>query len=255
MEEKPILRGRAHLRAYATSTAEPIIMKIHRIFFALLLIAFTTPAATALERVQLAQIYQAVEQLLRSQTAGLPGRVNFAYGEIDARLNLAACANNEAFVPPGARLWGNTHVGVRCGGANPWTVYVPVSIKVIASVVVATGALAQGRSITTADIATQESDLTQLPGSVITDPAQAVGRIVTLGVAPGQPLRLDMLRSPPVVQEGQSVTLRSQGPGFRVSAEGRALGNAADGQVAQVRIPSGHTVSGIARPGGIVEMR
>jgi flagella basal body P-ring formation protein FlgA len=51
------------------------------------------------------------------------------------------------------------------------------------------------------------------------------------------------------------VKLVSEGPGFRVSAEGRALGNAADGQLVQVRAPSGQTVSGIARSGGIVEVR
>lgn len=230
-------------------------MKLHRIILALLPMAFTTPSVAALERAQRAQIHEAVEQLLRNQTAGLPGRVDFSYAEVDSRLNLAACPSPEAFVPTGARLWGNTNVGVRCGGNNPWTVYVPVSIRVFTGVVVATGALAQGRSIGAGDIAMQESDLTQLPGSVVTDPALAIGRIVRHGVAAGQPLRLDMLRSPPVVQEGQSVTLRSQGPGFRVSAEGRALSNASDGQVAQVRIPSGQTVSGIARPGGIVEMR
>ena len=40
-----------------------------------------------------------------------------------------------------------------------------------------------------------------------------------------------------------------------VSAEGRALANAADGQTVLVRGPSGQTISGIARSGGIVEVR
>jgi flagella basal body P-ring formation protein FlgA len=39
-----------------------------------------------------------------------------------------------------------------------------------------------------------------------------------------------------------------------VSSEGKALNNATDGQIAQVRTSSGQTVSGIARTGGIVEV-
>jgi flagella basal body P-ring formation protein FlgA len=64
-----------------------------------------------------------------------------------------------------------------------------------------------------------------------------------------------MLRQQPSVQQGQNVRLVSRGPGFQVSAEGRALNTAADGQVAQVRTSTGQTISGIARTGGVVEVR
>jgi flagella basal body P-ring formation protein FlgA len=46
----------------------------------------------------------------------------------------------------------------------------------------------------------------------------------------------------------------SRGPGFLVTAEGKAVANAADGQVAQARLTSGQTLSGIARSGGVVEI-
>jgi flagella basal body P-ring formation protein FlgA len=230
-------------------------MNIRHAMLALLLFAVGTPCHAALDRAQLAQIHQSVEQLVHKQAAGLPGKVSFTLGEIDARLTLAACTAPEAFIPAGVRLWGNASVGVRCNGINPWTIYVPLTVRVLTGVVVAAHALAQGRSIEFTDLLVQEADLGQLPGAVITDPAQAVGRISTLSIAAGQPLRQDLLRSPPVIQQGQSVTLRSQGPGFKVSAEGRALSNAAEGQVAQVRTPSGHTVNGIARTGAIVEIQ
>lgn len=209
----------------------------------------------SIEPAQLAQIRNSVEHLLRTQTAGLPGKVSFSLGEIDTRLSLPACPAPEAFVPAGVRLWGNASVGVRCSGSNPWTIYVPVSVRVLTGVVVAARALTQGRPLELADLSLQEADLGQLPGAVITDPAQALGRIATLSIAPGQPLRQDLLRAPLVIQQGQSVTLRAQGPGFKVNAEGKAVSNAAEGQVAQVRTPSGHTVNGIARLGAIVDIQ
>jgi flagella basal body P-ring formation protein FlgA len=230
-------------------------MNVHNTILAFLLLGGAALCQAAIEPAQLAQIHRSVEQLLRNQTAGLPGKTSFTLGEIDPRLSLPACPALEAFVPPGVRLWGNTSVGVRCSGSNPWTIYVPVSVRIMTGVVVAARALTQGRAIELADLSIQEADLGQLPGAIVTDPAQAVGRTVTLSIAPGQPLRQDLLRSPPVIQQGQSVTLRAQGPGFKVSAEGRSLTNAAEGQVAQVRTPSGHTVNGIARVGAIVDIQ
>jgi flagella basal body P-ring formation protein FlgA len=209
----------------------------------------------SIEPAQLTQIQRSVEQLVQRQTAGLPGKVSFTLGAIDARLNLPACPALEAFMPAGARLWGRTNIGVRCSASNPWTIYVPVSVRVLSDVVVAARALTQGHTIVEGDLMLQEADLGQLPGAVVTDPARALGRIVTISVAPGQPLRQDYLRSPLAIQQGQSVTLRVQGTGFRVSAAGKAVSNAAEGQVAQVRTPSGRTINGIARLGAIVDIQ
>ena len=209
----------------------------------------------AVEKAQLGQIVGAIEQLLQQQTVGLPGRVSFSVGAIDRNLNLIVCAAPEAFMAPGARVWGNTSVGVRCMGASPWTIYVPVSVRVMAGVVVAAHPLTQGRTIVAADLTLQEADLGLLPGAVMTDAGQAIGRVVTVGVAAGQPLRQDLLRAPLVIQQGQSVTLRAQGAGFKVSATGKALTNAVEGQIAQVRTLTGNTVNGVARPGFIVDVQ
>jgi flagella basal body P-ring formation protein FlgA len=63
-----------------------------------------------------------------------------------------------------------------------------------------------------------------------------------------------MLQQSLVVQQGQSVKVVSRGAGFQVANEGKALNNAAAGQVAQVRLGSGQVVSGIARASGVVEI-
>jgi flagella basal body P-ring formation protein FlgA len=75
-----------------------------------------------------------------------------------------------------------------------------------------------------------------------------------VSLAAGTPLRVDTLRSRPVVQQGQAVRLVTNGNGFSVSAEGKAIGNAGDGQIVQVRTPAGSVVSGTARAGGMVEV-
>jgi flagellar basal body P-ring formation protein FlgA len=100
----------------------------------------------------------------------------------------------------------------------------------------------------------QSGDLSELPAGIVTDPGQAVGRTLIIGIPAGRPLCSDMLRSPMAVQQGQTVKVVSQGSGFRVATEGRALNSAADGQVAQARLPFGQTFSAIAHTGGTIEI-
>ena len=95
-------------------------MNIRKCILAILLLCGATPGSAALAPAQIAQINQSVEQLLRSQTVGLPGRVSYTLGSIDARLYLPPCAAPEAFLPNGVRLWGNASVGVRCNGLEPY---------------------------------------------------------------------------------------------------------------------------------------
>jgi flagella basal body P-ring formation protein FlgA len=93
-----------------------------------------------------------------------------------------------------------------------------------------------------------------LPPGIATDASQVIGRSAMVSLPPGTPLRLDTLRSKPVVQSGQLVRLVSNGNGFSVSSEGRAMGTAGDGQVVQVKAGNGQQITGIAKNGGVVEV-
>lgn len=191
---------------------------------------------------------------LRIQTQGLPGKVSYSIGQRDARTQLAPCNAFEPFLPAGSKLWGKTTVGVRCLGPSSWTIYVQVQVTVSGNYLISARTMPAGYVLGAADIVVRSGDLSSLPPNVITDQAQAIGKTVKNGFAAGQPLRSDQLIAPWAVQQGQSVKTVSNGPGFSVSSEGKALNNALAGQVVQVRTASGQTLSGIAKPGGIVEV-
>ena len=199
-------------------------------------------------------IHRAVEQFVQQNTTDLPGQAASTVGAIDPRLRLAACATPEVFLPTGSRLWGNTTVGVRCSGATPWTIYVPVSVKVMAQIAVAARPLVAGQTITQADVVLQSGDLSQQASSVILDPDQVIGKTVVSSTVAGQAFRSDMLRAPQVIQQGQTVKIVAKGSGFYVSSEGKALANAVLGQVVSVRTHSGQIITGIARQNGVVEV-
>jgi flagella basal body P-ring formation protein FlgA len=219
--------------------------------------AFAQPApapAPAPARQDPAALRAVVEQFLLAQAAGLPGEVSVKVGAVDPRTALAGCPAPEAFLNPGARAWGKTTVGVRCTAPSSWTIYIQAQVNVKANYVAAAVPLAQGQPVEQGQLVLVKGDIAAMPNGIITDMAQAIGRTPTVSLAAGTPLRLDTLRSKPVVQQNQAVRLVLNGSNFSVSSEGRAIGNAGEGQVVQVRTPSGTVVSGTAKAGGMVEV-
>lgn len=199
-------------------------------------------------------LYKAVEDYLRMQTQGLPGKVSYRITPLDARSQLSPCDAFEPFMPSGGAPWGRTTIGVRCLAPSAWTIYMQVQVSIHAKYLVAARPLTAGQIIGANDFVSRTGDLGLLPASILMDAEQAVGKTVRIGIAAGQPLRGDQLIAPWAVQQGQNVKTITRGAGFSVSSEGKALNNAVEGQVVQVRTPSGQTVSGIARTGGIVEV-
>lgn len=219
-----------------------------------LFLLFGIHAAPAFSYQDPLPVRKAIEDYLRVQTKALPGRTSFTIGAIDPHNNLAPCNALDVSQGPGAKAWGRSTVTVRCQAETAWQIFVPVHIRVFADYLVAARPIAQGQAIAEADLASQNGDLSDLPGGVLTEIGQAVARSATMPIPVGRPIRGDMLRQALVIQQGQSVKVVSKGPGFQVANEGRALNNAVDGQVAQVRLANGQIVSGIARPGAQVEV-
>jgi flagella basal body P-ring formation protein FlgA len=212
-------------------------------------------AATAQEFQDLAAIQRAAEAFVAAQTRTSPGRVETAVAPLDPRTRLAHCERLQAFLAPGVKLWGNANVGVRCAQPEPWTVYLPVTVKVFADVVVLARPVARGHALTAEDVRLQNLDLTQLPAGVFTNASQVLGMLAVSAFPAGAALRADQVHAPRAVNYGQPVRIVFQGEGFRVSSEGRALGNAAIGESVQVRAASGRVLRGTVREPGVVEVR
>ena len=235
------------------SLTKTAIAKLACLVFGLLCGTLSFAAATTARQDE-ATLRQAVEQFLLDQSKGLPGEVNVVVGPIDPRLFLAACPGFETFLPSGNKAWGKTTVGVRCNEATHWSVYVSAVVHVNGDYVAAVTPLAQGQQVSANDVAIVHGDLTALPPSIVTNLTQAVGMTVARSVPAGMPVRQDALKTQAAVTSGQVVRLVSSGDGFSVSAEGRALSNAGEGQVVQARVANGQVVSGIAKLGGTVEV-
>jgi flagella basal body P-ring formation protein FlgA len=200
-------------------------------------------------------VTEAARQFLDRESAGLPGQVVVSVQGMQGTNHLPECTQLEAFLPAGARAWGQINVGVRCLAPVAWTVFLPAKVAVMNDYLVTARPIRAGQIVAPDDLAHKHGDLTSLPASTLTDPTQAIGHHSRYAIAAGKPLRATMLRIPPAVQQGQTVKVVSSGTGFSVTNEGRALNRAGAGESVKVRLKSGQVVTGIAQPGGVVEVR
>jgi flagella basal body P-ring formation protein FlgA len=174
-------------------------------------------------------------------------RVEVTAGTLNPRLRLAPCDRIEPFLPAGSRPWGRTRVGLRCAdGAVAWTVYLPVTVRVLAPGMVLREALPAGTVLREQHLAAAEVDWAAAPSPVLAQPAAALGRALARHMASGAALRESDLRAQRWFAAGDAVSVVARGDGFRVSGEGLALGDGVDGQPVRVRTESGRIVSGRA---------
>lgn len=200
-------------------------------------------------------LQQTAEQFLLAQAAVLPGHASVRVTAPDQRLQLARCDAPQAYLAHGVRALGKTTVGVRCTAPVAWQVHLPATISVTVSYLASAAPLAAGQRLGRPDLMLRQGDLATLPAGVLTDPAQALGRTLQLSIAAGTPLSYAMLKNLPVVQSGQPVRLVAVGPGFSVSAEGRALGSGTEGELIQARTPNGQVIGGIVQADGTLLLR
>jgi len=220
----------------------------------LVLVSQSHAAESAFVKQNPVLIQQKVEEYLRIQSQGAPGKVVVTVGAVDSQLQLERCVALEATLPSGSRAWGKTTVAVRCTTPSQWTIYVQANVSIFADYLVASVPLAQGKTISLGDITFINGDLTTLPAGIFTDVAPVLGQVLSSSLSAGSVLRQDMLRSPLAIKQGQSVRLMTNGNGFSVSTLGYALGNASIGQMVQAKTASGKVVSGIVKGNGEIEV-
>ena len=217
-------------------------------------LALSSKLVTAAPLQDLSAIEHEAEQWLSSALSNSPGAVSYEIRSPDSRLKLAACSRREIGLPAGYRLIGNTMLRVRCVEGASWSFNLPVKIAITVSYVMAARPLAANQDVSPGDIALQQGNLATLPGSVILDPEQAIGRTLNSPIAAGQAIRQEQLRAAMTITQNQRVKVLYRSEGIEISNEGIAMSSAAEGQPVRIRIGNNKIISGTARQGGLVEV-
>ncbi len=218
---------------------------------ALLCMLFAVDARAATQ--DLTALQALIEPYVSAQLSGSGNTLNIEAARIDPRLQLPVCPKPEAFTPPGAKLWGQTSVGLRCN--NPvWSIYVPTYIHIIGPVVYSAAPLARGKIIAATDLLVEQADLSAMGPGIMNRADEALGKILTVGLPAHFPLRSSMLKMPLAVLSGQTVHLRGSADGIEVSNQGRAMVNGAIGERIPVKLLSGRIIYATITGSGLAEV-
>ncbi len=226
-------------------------------------IAILFAAFTSLPQQARSETYQSHDSLretartfVQQQIQSTSATPYIEVGILDTRLRLPVCADKpEAFLPPGSRILGSSSVGIRCHSPKPWSLYVPVTVKIFAPVLVASHALNRGSQITAQDFQTAELNIAALSGGYLSIPEQILGMTLKRSIDAGAVYTPAMLEAPNMVRRGQQVTLLAEIAGIEVRMAGKALMDGSAGALIQVRnLASQRVIEGTVIAEGIVKV-
>ena len=224
------------------------------IYIALALVAASPARVTAEAGHSLAAIAAAVEAHV---AAGETDDSEILVGRLDPRLRLAPCVEPLVLRDTrGAHGGRPAAIEVRCEGARPWALYVPVTVRRHAEVVVAARPVARGASLAAADLRLARVAVASGAEDYFTQPEQVVGRVAGRVLAQGEALLARQLRRAQLIRRGDQVVLASSGGSISVSVRGTALEDGGAGDRVTVRnLSSERIVEGIIRPDGVVHVQ
>jgi len=134
------------------------------------------------------------------------------------------------------------------------TLHVPILVRVIAPVLVATQAIPRSAEITGANSAMRETDITNLPEEVVTELPS--GAFAALPISEGTVIRQSWITQPPAVRSGDVVVVSVIGRFVRVTDKGTAAADGRIGDKIKVRLGGEvREVRGTVVKHGLVEIQ
>ena len=213
-------------------------------------------AASVPEWHRIEDIAATAEIFLSSRAGNHAKRTSVEARLPDPRLKLTKCSEPlSAFLRPGTRIARTTVVGVRCEGAKPWKIYVPVDVAVFATVLVAKRSLPHGHILTDDDIMAEERNVARLNTGYLSNKHEVVGRRLKSQLIAGSVLTPRSLKIDLAVRRGQTVTIVARNSGIDIKMGGKAMMDGAVGQ--RIRVEnnnSGRIVEAIVRSPEHVEV-
>jgi flagella basal body P-ring formation protein FlgA len=116
----------------------------------------------------------------------LSDRQRLIAGPIEAHMRLQRCSRPVTpVVSAGAHMRDRILVELRCPGALPWHIYVPVRLVGTSPVAIAARAIVAGSILTDKDVRIEQRDIPELPAGYLDDPTVAVGLTAARPISSG----------------------------------------------------------------------
>jgi flagellar basal body P-ring formation protein FlgA len=178
--------------------------------------------------------------------------VEIEIGALDPRLRLPACPAADVELPPVNHALMTAKVSC---AAPVWTLYVPVRLHAWIDAIVAAANLMPETTLGSADLTRGRVDMLAQSGGLLTDPAEAAGKVLRDGLPAGAPVLSPFLEAPVVIHRGQKVLLTLNADTMTIRTPALALEDGRVGQSIEVENPdSKKTIRATVVDDGSVEM-
>lgn len=216
-----------------------------------------TTAAVADEFHPLEDVRKRAGEFATRQIPGVDKSSVVESGHLDPRLRLPRCQR-----PLDAELLGqqrnsaNVTVTIKCQGNKPWSIHVPVKISTFADIFVTARPLPRGVAIEPSDLRQERRETSLLSNGYFEHAETVVGRMPKRSLPKGAAVTPSDLELSRVIQRGHKVTIIASSGSITVRMPGKALDDAAAGELIKVENSSSKRVveAVVLRP-GIVEVQ
>jgi len=202
------------------------------------------------------EIYASVEQFIRDETQHYSIEPEITVGRLDKRLRVADCPQAlKPFLRSGAKMSGNTTIGVKCSGDKPWTAYLSATIRIYDKIAVASAPLPRGHLLQRGDIILVEREVSTLSRGFFDDLVNIEGLVLKQSLKPDTIITPSMVKRPRAVKRRDGVVIIASTGGMTIRTRGEAMADGAIGERIKVKNSSSKRVidATIVQP-GVVEV-
>lgn len=176
--------------------------------------------------------------VLNELSTNTEGAVQVSADKLDPRLNLKRCPEEQlvVFNPYQTPMLSTNIMGIKClEETNHWTLFVPIKITILKTVLVARRGLVKGTHISSEDVYPVEMDAQKLKQGYFTDPQQITGLVCKQNINPDGLLNPYNIELAKLVQRGEQVTITASLDNLSVSMEGVAMNDGVLGSLIRVK--------------------
>lgn len=143
--------------------------------------------------------------------------------------------------------WGKISLPIYCDQKK---LYIQTDIQVSGKYWSTKNIIAKNTLLNDSHLVLKNGILNKLPANVIRKKSDWNGYMTLHSVSAAQPITRSMLKKPWVISAGQNIIVQAKNDQFKITAEGKALNNAIEGQEIRLRMPNGEIVNALAQKGG-----
>lgn len=128
--------------------------------------------------------------------------------------------------------------------------------EAVARIPVAAANVLPGELITAATLIEAEVPVSRLPANAIRLSADVIGKTPRQPIVAGRPILSTMVKTKPVIEKGQAVTLRFAAAGLELTVQGQAQADAGAGEpIAVLNLVSRRTIEAVAIAPGLADIK